>query len=361
MARIAIFGSDTLAIQLAARSALMGQSLALVDPDGAAGRLLEVCLEQAGQALPALYDVTLPPPGEISVTSDLDGAQQDVDVVISSGTRPTNITSLTQTIFASVRSEEDAVSDEGLTLRAAEPLWLVPAACLVGPANLQPPLAAFLSKVGLTAQSDEDVAQARGLVAATDDDPKSLLIALRALKKANRGLGAALALHEKMLAPAPKPPAAHVQTLSRRVPPDWVDYNGHMNEQFYLTVFSDATDRFLLWAGMDDACVSAGHSVFTVETHIRHLAEIDIGAEIDMTTRVLDGGGKRLHLWHELRCGEQVCATGEQMLLHMDLRMRHVAAPPERMSTYFKTCCDAQKGLPAPEGLGRYVGAPRET
>ncbi|WP_338044280.1 thioesterase family protein [Paracoccus yeei] len=29
------------------------------------------------------------------------------------------------------------------------------------------------------------------------------------------------------------------------VPPEWTDYNGHMNEAFYLVAAAGATDRFL--------------------------------------------------------------------------------------------------------------------
>ena len=96
---------------------------------------------------------------------------------------------------------------------------------------------------------------------------------MRALKARGIGPGAALAAHEAAIAPrAPVDLSQPPVTVARQVPPDWVDYNGHMNEARYLTAFSDGTDRLLLWAGMDAACIAAGHSVFTVETHIRHLS-----------------------------------------------------------------------------------------
>ena len=33
------------------------------------------------------------------------------------------------------------------------------------------------------------------------------------------------------------------------VKPDWLDYNGHMNEAYYVLVFSNATDAFMDYAG----------------------------------------------------------------------------------------------------------------
>ncbi|WP_224815547.1 thioesterase family protein [Hasllibacter sp. MH4015] len=150
----------------------------------------------------------------------------------------------------------------------------------------------------------------------------------------------------------PQPPV----TLDRAVPRDWVDYNGHMNEAHYLTVFSDATDQMLDWAGMDAACVAEGHSVFTVETHIRHLDEVNIGDRIEVRTRVMEGGGKKLHVWHELSVGGRLCATGEQLLLHMDLSTRRSAPPRRDVAAWFTTAKEAHAGLPAPEGVGRFVG-----
>ncbi len=42
-----------------------------------------------------------------------------------------------------------------------------------------------------------------------------------------------------------------------RVRPEWLDYNGHMNETFYLLVFSQATDAFMDHIAMDDAAAVA--------------------------------------------------------------------------------------------------------
>ncbi|GAB5445251.1 thioesterase family protein [Gymnodinialimonas sp.] len=150
---------------------------------------------------------------------------------------------------------------------------------------------------------------------------------------------------------APEPPV----TLARAVPPQWVDYNNHMNEAFYLTAFSDAADQMLGWAGMDAACVADGASVFTVETHIRHLGEVNIGDAMRVTTRVMEGGGKKLHLWHEMWVGDALCATGEQLLLHMDLNVRETAPPPARIAEWLGKAQAAHAPLPLPEGFQRYV------
>lgn len=175
--------------------------------------------------------------------------------------------------------------------------------------------------------------------------------------------GAAMAKIIGAVAPAkadsalPKPQIgpAPVVTLDRTVPPDWADYNGHMNEAFYLTALTEATDQMLDWAGLDAECVAQGHSIFTVETHIRHLAEINIGDRLIATIQVVEGGGKKLHLWTELSVDGTLCATGEQFFLHMDLNERRVADPRADVAEWFTAAKAAHADLPRPEGFGRFV------
>lgn len=54
------------------------------------------------------------------------------------------------------------------------------------------------------------------------------------------------------------------------VRPEWIDYNGHMSEAFYVLVFGYATDALMEGTGMGPACrESTGCSMYTVESHIR--------------------------------------------------------------------------------------------
>jgi carnitine 3-dehydrogenase len=104
-----------------------------------------------------------------------------------------------------------------------------------------------------------------------------------------------------------------------RVPGDWLDYNGHMTEFRYLQVFGDATDAFLGHIGMDAAYRAEGRSVYTVETHIRHVSETKANTFLSVRTTVLGYDAKRIRLHHEMVDEEgHVQATGEHMLLHVD-------------------------------------------
>jgi acyl-CoA thioesterase FadM/lysophospholipase L1-like esterase len=176
---------------------------------------------------------------------------------------------------------------------------------------------------------------------------------------AHQALGAAMAsaVAARLSPPVADPdaPTAPV-TLDQQVPAAWADYNGHMNEAHFVTACSKAADRLLLWAGMDAAAIAAGQSVFTVETHIRYLSEVQIGDRLRVTTRVLQGGGRKFHIWHELFVGDTLCATGEQLLLHVDLSTRRSTLPPPAMAQWLTRAAAAHATLPLPEGLGRHVG-----
>jgi carnitine 3-dehydrogenase len=150
-----------------------------------------------------------------------------------------------------------------------------------------------------------------------------------------------------------------VLTQSRVVPLDWTDYNGHMTESRYLDAFAQSTDRLMMIIGCDAEYIANGGSYFTAETHIRHIDEVHAGDAIQVKTRVIMGAGKKMHLWHEMYAGDRLLATGEHMLLHVDLKTRRSAPPAAHIEANLVRLAEAHAALEAPEGLGRAIGAPR--
>ncbi|MEL6549797.1 MAG: carnitine 3-dehydrogenase [Pseudomonadota bacterium] len=188
----------------------------------------------------------------------------------------------------------------------------------------------------------------------------NLVAMMRALKAQGWGAGALIFGHEATFAPVEQSDAAKaakVQTVHRAVPLDWTDYNGHMNEARYLQAFGDATDRFMEMIGCDAAYIASGGSYFTAETHIRHLDEVHAGAVITITTQVLEGAGKKMHLWHEMRAGARLLATGEHMLIHVSLETRRASPPSEAVAARLGAYAEAHARLGRPDGAGRAVGA----
>ncbi|SDN43154.1 carnitine 3-dehydrogenase [Lutimaribacter pacificus] len=191
---------------------------------------------------------------------------------------------------------------------------------------------------------------------------------MRALAQTGWGAGAVQTAHDAARAAAAglvdrvddlADPAQPVLTLTRTVPLDWIDYNGHMTEARYLDAFAQATDRLMRMVGCDAEYIAGGGSFFTAESHVRHLDEVRAGAPITVHTRVLEGAGKKMHLWHEMRSGGRLLATGEHMLLHVDLATRRAAPPAPHVAAALARLADAHAALPPPEGMGRAVGAPR--
>ena len=59
---------------------------------------------------------------------------------------------------------------------------------------------------------------------------------------------------------------------------EWVDYNGHLRDAFYLLIFSFATDAFMDRIGLaSDVRDASGHSLFTLEAHLNFLHEVKLG------------------------------------------------------------------------------------
>jgi carnitine 3-dehydrogenase len=112
---------------------------------------------------------------------------------------------------------------------------------------------------------------------------------------------------------------ALLRLMDFEVRPEWIDYNGHMTDSRYLQVFGDATDALLRYAGVDDAYRNSGRALFTVESHVRHVAEARALEALYVTTQVLELDDKRLRLFHSLhrRRDDALVATAEQLYLHV--------------------------------------------
>lgn len=100
---------------------------------------------------------------------------------------------------------------------------------------------------------------------------------------------------------------------------EWIDYNGHMSEAFYVLAFGDATTSVMNALGMDEGYRrSSACSLYTVEAHVRYLREASLAEELEITTFIVAAGPKKLHLAHEMRRGTELIATEEILGLHVD-------------------------------------------
>ncbi|MDK3017049.1 carnitine 3-dehydrogenase [Pseudodonghicola flavimaris] len=206
----------------------------------------------------------------------------------------------------------------------------------------------------ISAQSD---AQAGGRSIAelerTRDD--NLVGILRSLRHGGTAAGRVILDHEAEL-PAPGDRDGLPITSQRRVPVTWTDYNGHMNEAAYLELGTWATDGLMQRVGADADYIASGKSYFTVDTRVRYLDEVHLGDLLTVTTQVLEGAGKKMHLFHRAwRSDGGLAATIETLLLHTDLTTRRSCPPEPAVATALAALAEAHREMAAP-GAGGAVG-----
>ncbi|NNB47379.1 thioesterase family protein [Pseudomonas chlororaphis] len=152
-------------------------------------------------------------------------------------------------------------------------------------------------------------------------------------------------------------------TYTTRISPDWVDYNGHLRDAFYLLIFSYATDALMDQLGMDNNHREAsGNSLFTLELHLNYLHEVKLDTEVEVRTQIIGHDRKRLHLYHSLhKVGDDLELAGnEQMLLHVDLAGPRSAPFSEPVLNRLRAIASEQADLPAPAWIGRVIALPPE-
>ena len=147
-------------------------------------------------------------------------------------------------------------------------------------------------------------------------------------------------------------PLALFETL---VDPEWVDYNAHMGESFFLLAFGWASDALFRYIGIDDAYRSAGQSFFTAETHINYYQEVSVSEPLRFTTQVLDADHKRLHFFHTMYHGitGDILAVTEQMLIHVKDGSSHPI--PKHQMAALMAIREAHAGLPVPHEVGHQM------
>jgi carnitine 3-dehydrogenase len=142
-----------------------------------------------------------------------------------------------------------------------------------------------------------------------------------------------------------------------RVHADWVDYNGHMGESFYLYAFGWASDALFRYVGIDDAYRASGRSFYTVESHINYYREASLGEQLYFTTQILNLDDKCLHLFHSMLHADSdvLIATTEQMLLHVDTGASAAAPMDAGVHGALDAIMHAHRDLPPPEQVGRQM------
>ncbi|WP_316015143.1 thioesterase family protein [Roseobacter sp. HKCCA0434] len=157
------------------------------------------------------------------------------------------------------------------------------------------------------------------------------------------------------------PYPAPIETAPRRVPAEWIDYNGHMNVGYYSIAMDQALDR------MFDAHLGLGaaytertrHGPYVLQMHMHYLGEILEGESFTARFTLLDHDAKRLHILGELVVDGTVRALSEQLIMGVDLETRRSAPYPDWAQARFARMLADHAHAPRPPQIGRPLGIRR--
>ena len=162
-----------------------------------------------------------------------------------------------------------------------------------------------------------------------------------------------------------KPLSAPLTTWQGAVLPAWVDYNGHLNDAYYLVAFSLATDSLMASIGLDAAGRAAtGHTMYTLEVHLNYVQEVHAGVAIEVRTQILGVDAKRVHVFNTLHRQDDgtLLATNEQMLANIDTsdaeKGPHTAPFAPDVAAALLPLAQAHADLPRPANAGRSIALP---
>jgi acyl-CoA thioester hydrolase len=149
---------------------------------------------------------------------------------------------------------------------------------------------------------------------------------------------------------APAPPEH-----AYRVRPEWIDYNGHLSEAYYVLLFGYATDALMDLVGLDAAYrARTGCSLYTVEAHVRYLREVGPDSEVRVATRVVSAGARKVRLCHEMRLDGELRATEELLAVHVDGAAGRAAPFPPAAAARLADLAAGSGG--PPDYAGRSIG-----
>ena len=117
-------------------------------------------------------------------------------------------------------------------------------------------------------------------------------------------------------------PSGSYQGFATAVRPDWVDYNGHLTDWAYAVLCSMANEEVLDALDLGAAYrARTGCAMYTVEAHLRYVAEVAPDATVRATSRY-EADSKRLRVLTTLLSwsGDPAVAvmTAEHVYLHVD-------------------------------------------
>ena len=124
-------------------------------------------------------------------------------------------------------------------------------------------------------------------------------------------------------------------TYQQQIPESYLDEMGHMNVMWYTHLFSQAMGGAFELIGLNwDELAKTQNGTFALEAHVRYLAEVHVGHNVSVHSRVVGRSERRFYLMHFMinEDRDNVAATFENLGTFVDLKVRRTAAIPQPIS-----------------------------
>ena len=141
---------------------------------------------------------------------------------------------------------------------------------------------------------------------------------------------------------------------------EYLDIMGHMNVRWYISLFSRAVTGLFNEIGMTEEYFAPGKAgSFALRQFINYLAEVRLGEEVSIHTRLVDSSEKKIHLVHFMvnESRQVLSATMEALLSHADLVLRKTSPFPPEISSRIDSLVAEGRGLPWPPPLSGAIEA----
>ena len=148
-----------------------------------------------------------------------------------------------------------------------------------------------------------------------------------------------------------------LNTLSTPIIKAWIDYNGHLNDAYYLVIFTQATDTLQNHLGLTLEHIQAtGETLFTVATHLAYIQEIGLGEVVTVTTQLLETDNKRMRIFHRMfNAQQELLATVEMLFLSYNLKAKKVSNFGDMMQGSLAQLEQQHADMPWPDSAGKGI------
>ncbi len=132
------------------------------------------------------------------------------------------------------------------------------------------------------------------------------------------------------------------------IPSSWEDYNGHVNIQYYMSMYESGGQKMMERIGMDDSYFRDRKcGVFDLEHHVYYLSEVHVGETVSIHSRVVAMNEKRFHgfLFILNQSTKQLASTLEYISASTDLKARRTAPFPADIAETLQRSVESSQQL----------------